>query len=477
MVDEAFWNLISIALAGISLAAFVATAIQLSKTIGLAHDPHAEDEVSDLALEAGIIGSSTESSLESKKLRAPDKSLATDVLYMHADDRATIQYDYSPMDLSEGLLLHILYCGRVLVPTNFLLANSRLESLLKVGDRISEESDLCKLIRAGDVVPLLFEGYGGIAEYARAALRRGILLPCTQEQWLERAELLDGSHFLIPSDNDPYVLFREIFIFLSREVESGEGLSRRGHGGVSMAFAGELASRLTSMNRATRSDVYRLIEVARSRKIRSAVTEIADAAYYAAIADSFSANPAVPSTAIKPLLKHYATTEPKAPFLHVPSKRREAIAVMPDMGVLSIAQVMEDLRHDALRTRWLNVYTRWMKRGDADLVEQDIWSSFGRWTERLTEYLSATVPAQPKARIMGKRKVSIESKTHKSDGSVISSAGVQFSAVGRIMRRAGRLADVVFLFSDIDEELQSKKPDDIDTGMRFEYTSAIPVRQ
>ena len=121
----------------------------------------------------------------------------TDVFFLHADDRATIRQRYSRLDLREGLLLHILYFGRAVIPVNFLLANPQFENLFSHKGHTSELSDMFELVQSGFVVPVMFDEDflnshpgGDIADYAGFSIEKGILLPCPKEQWLERAGLL-----------------------------------------------------------------------------------------------------------------------------------------------------------------------------------------------------------------------------------------------------------------------------------------------
>src|ERR1700694_1556555 len=141
------------------------------------------------------------------RTKAAVKIRDTDVLFMHADDEATLRYRYAEPDLREGLLLHMLYFGRVLVPLPFLLDNPRFGGLFRVRGDISEHSDAYRLVRTGHLVPVLINSDAASSyEYARQALDRGILIHCGAQEFLRRAELLDQGRQTTAASQSPMAL-------------------------------------------------------------------------------------------------------------------------------------------------------------------------------------------------------------------------------------------------------------------------------
>jgi len=137
-----------------------------------------------------------------RTLKPIKKVSETDVLFMHADDEATIRYQYSASELRESLLFHILYFGRVLVPLPFILDNPEFSSFFRFGGKISEHSDIYRLVKSGDIVPVIYKDWGSINEYAKDAIDRNILIHCSKEEFIQRAELLNEFAYAIPNRAD-----------------------------------------------------------------------------------------------------------------------------------------------------------------------------------------------------------------------------------------------------------------------------------
>src|SRR5690606_26058362 len=188
---------------------------------------------------------------------------SSDLFFLHSDDRATIRYKYSSQMLREALLYHLLFFDRVLVPVNLLLANPELDSIFCHRGEVSEQSEVYRLIESGAIVPTLFRrDYGSIGEYARYALEEEkILLPCSKEQWLQRADLLDAFRYAVPK-RDFRATYKQLFLRLIQDERLQqhyfEQCRRKGS-----EFATQLVYELCEKGESlTRSDVYKATEQA-----------------------------------------------------------------------------------------------------------------------------------------------------------------------------------------------------------------------
>jgi len=359
----------------------------------------------------------------------------TDVIFLHSDDRATIRYAYSRTDLREGLMLHILYFGRAIVPINFLLANPELDGIFKNHGSLSDESEIYKLIKLGDVIPLMFDDdyllstkHTSIRDYAEYSLEHGILLPCPIEQWSQRAELLGNLKFAIPSKRNFRSLYRETFLSLLTH----EGI-RQGYFASlyhkNKTFFEHLYRETANLERPTRSHTYRLIAEARSKTLQDNLRILADAAYYVAFADATSSNPAIPTAARNALLVHYWRTGSPLIF----DEEEQTIEViggsLPDFSFLPIPQVLDDLRDTPQRQKWLRTLKNAIAKGkDIDPLAQDLVTAFGEWTQLVVEYFSAAGQKQREALLIKQRKFFKQTRTVQVGSDIMLLLGVGISA-------------------------------------------------
>ncbi len=322
----------------------------------------------------------------------------TDVLFLHIDDRATIRYEYLNEELRESLLFHLLYVDRVLVPINFLLSNMNIGDLFQYGGKVSEQSDIYKLIRSGAIVPTLFRSdYGSIGDYARYALEEErILLPCPTDQWLRRADLLDEFGYAAPREGFRSAYKETVVRLLQDETLQGIYFVRCLTQGRD--YVRRMVDQLGSKEGVTRSDVYRLTQQSPSEKVRLAAEQIADAAYYVTFSDIFKAKVAVSSIYYPALLVHYCHTEPeRRPLVFTPAIEEEIIeASIPNSGPLSLAEAFNDLKDSSLRKNWLSTLRKKMREGRVDFTDSEVLASLVPWTRFVLHYLSLPSSLQRK---------------------------------------------------------------------------------
>jgi len=366
-------------------------------------------------------------------MRLIRKTNATDVLFLHIDDRATIRYQYLNKELRESLLFHLLYSDRLLVPTNFLLSNMNIGDLFQYGGEVSEKSDIYKLMSSGAIVPTLFRrDYGSIGDYARYALQEErILLPCPTDQWLRRADLLDEFGYAAPREGFRSAYKETVVRLLQDETLQHHYFVRCLAQG--REYVRRMVDQLRSEGGATRSDVYRLTQQAPSEKVRLAAEQIADAAYYGTFADIFKAKVAVSSIYYPALLVHYYQTEPeRRPLVFTPAIEEDIIeASIPDSGPLSLAEVFNNLKDSSLRKNWLSTLRKKMREGRVDLTDSEVLASLVPWTRFVLHYLSLPSSLQRKDALGIQRRVRLQTR------------GLQFG------RDAMLLASVAFAASDV----------------------------
>jgi len=334
----------------------------------------------------------------------------TDVVFLHSDDRATIRYTYSKSDLREGLLLHILYFGRAIIPINFLLANPQFDDLYSFKGSISNESEIYKLIKSGDVIPLMFDDdyiftskKPNIREYSEYSLEKGILLPCSVKQWRNRSDLLGEMSFASPPERNFRSLYRETLLNLL----TNEGVHRGYFGSLlptSKYIINHLYKETAKVEHPTRSHTYRLIDKAHSKKLKEALKIIADAAYYAAFTDATKSNPAIPHAVKDALLAHYWHTG--SPLIFEQEKQTVEVIgeKLPDFGHLSLPEVINDLRNIPLRKQWLKALQNAIRKDpQIDPMAQKLKSTFTEWTHFLVDYFSTIGPKKRETLIKKQR--------------------------------------------------------------------------
>lgn len=403
----------------------------------------------------------------------PIKSLKDDdVMFLHADNQAMARHKCTPAQLREGLLLHILYCGRVLVPIDFLLANQAFNDLFLYEGKLSEQSDMYRLVKSGDIIPVVYSPrYGSIKEYAQQSLERGIVLDCTNEQWLQRAELLNEFRFVSP----PKEVSRNIYKDIVLKLLSAENLRKEYFGKQSnKGFVKELAERISAIEQPYRSDIYRIAEQAHTKKIETAVKEIADAAYYVILADVFNANPAIPDITALAVISYYHGGGPDVPFIYSPGRERIISTTLPDLSSLSLASVVEELRDHPKRIEWLKTRREKLQQGYLDIADDEVWSRLGQWTEFFLKYVSISGPFQRRRLLAEERQFKIKTDLLKIGSRLLFLAGV-VSSVAELAQSGFPLIGVSFLTSSVTAELLIKKVESTLEKARPTYGSVIPV--
>jgi hypothetical protein len=368
----------------------------------------------------------------------------SDVLFMHADDEATIRHKYTAAELRESLLLHILFCGRVLIPLPFLLDNPMLSNLFKFRDEISARSDIYRLITSGDIVPVIHGDFGSIRDYAKAMIDRKFLMHCTNEEFLQRAELLNEFSYLTPSAVNSEEKYKEIYLGLLKNrniwAEYFGSNSNR-----SNTIVESVSSKLMTSDHISRSVIYQIAEQARVQKTKLALKLLADAAYYANFADTFNVNPAVPSSSAIAIISYYSGAN--GPMLFSPGEERILGTDLPDLSGMSIADVIGDLRENSLRTDWLKTLNGGMKKGYIDLSSREVYSSMEAWSAFLTSYLSAEGVQQRKDIVAKQRRFSLFTHGLRIGEQMLSVAGVVISAAD--VMQGGFTIGAVSLFAGV----------------------------
>jgi hypothetical protein len=406
----------------------------------------------------------------------------TDVVFLHADDRATIRQGYSRLELREGLLLHILYFGRAVIPINFLLANPQFERLFSHKGQLSDQSDMFQLIRSGYVVPLMFDDdflrahpEGDIIGYAGFSLEKGILLPCSPDQWLGRAELLNQFDFV--QMHGLRAAYRETLLaFLHHKGIQRyylPALTKQRHD-----FLESLSNSTSDLEHPTRSDTYKATKNAPSMRLREGLKLISDAAYYAAFADASGANPAIPRLARPALLPHYSSGP--SPFLFTPEN--EAIEVfdkpIPNLRHLGIAKIINDLADTPSRERWLCALSNHMAESDhVDPMAEDLATPFGQFSHVIFEYLSSTGPKQRESVLEKERRFFRQMRVLQlgSDLILVLGAGLTtFQIVQGVLRGDPNLTSLVTLVLSTGAKLGIRRASKYAESRRPTYGSTIP---
>lgn len=317
----------------------------------------------------------------------------TDVLFLHADNQSIARGDFTAPEIRQGLLLHIMYCGRVLLPVDFLLTNVAFDPLFRFKNQVSDRSDIFRLISTDNIVPIIYSSkYENIMDYARHSLERGIVINCPKSQWLERAALLNQlSHTALAGENTRDTYKGILLELLRKPSVRREYFSSASTGGNQ--FVEEFTDQVALFDRPYRSDVYTLIEKSQGRSAYTAAKRIADAAYYVSLAESLATNPAVPDPTAKAVIAHYHGAGTDVPFLYSPGRERIIGAPLPDLSYVSLATVVEELQDNPRRKEWLRVNQKKLQEGHLDLHDQEVWNALNDWSDLLRKHLSSS-PAQ-----------------------------------------------------------------------------------
>lgn len=415
--------------------------------------------------------------MKSKKLRD------TDIIFLHSDGRATIRQGYSHLDLRDGILLHILYFGRAIIPINFLLANPEFQYLYTYKDTISEKSDFYRLIKSGDIVPLMFDDdfllsqpKGSIREYAEFSLDRGILLPCTPDNWLGHAELLN--EFKYAKIQGLRTRYRDTFLSFLKDKKIQDhyfpSLSKK-----YLRFINNIYKKTLELEHPTRSDTYKASSIVPRRKIREGIRLIADAAYYAAFADSADVNPAVPRASHYALLTHYWPTGSPILFEQDDETFKVLGYPIPDFSHIPLFTIIDDLRDVPSRKKWLKTLSNQIKNKETiDPLSDELHTSFGQFTRVIVEYLKASGLNQRKAILKEERRFFIQNRLTRISADVLSICGVGISSLGFLQglsQGSPSITNLVSLFLIPGTRLLISKAQKRTEAHRPTYGSIIPM--
>jgi len=391
---------------------------------------------------------------------------ATDVFFLHVDNLVTRKKGYTSNDLRIGLLLHLLYTDRVLVPVNLLLSNQELGNLFEHKGKISEHSEVYKLFRAGAIVPTLFRrDYGSISEYARYAIEKeNILLTCPDDVWVERASLLDEFSYAVPN-GDFRSTYRDALVSLLHNKSVQDiYLSKVARRRSSRSFIQEFVDQIKEQDSISRSVAYRLAAQA-PPKVRDAIEQVVDASYYATFSTSYTSSIATSPTYSPAILEYYlkqGLTGRPVEF----SRRFEDDhydnyydLVLPNLADVSLASAYNDLKDSPLRKKWLRTLKKKIEQGIVDPSDKEVESSLIPWSQLVIKYLSTNGHFQRQKVAKEAHRVSLKVGTIKKGRDVALVASVAFLPIDAMQMLNGGppMGSMAFTFAAASAELLMRR--------------------